>query len=234
MIGIYKITNLLSGQSYIGQSKNIEQRFKEHMYHNSSNIDIAIHELGVENFSFEILELCTEDQLDIKEDYYIQLYKSNIDGFGYNLIHGGRHNKGESNPNSKLTEQDVYNIRESYRNHEHKYEVYERYKHKISKLYFSNLWEGQSWKDVNYDVYTEENIDFYKNKTSIGQDSTNSVFTNLEVFELRKRYINESAKEIYESVKDRCSFQSLQMILWGRYYSKIIVYDKKDKRWVRK
>ena len=30
MIGIYKITNLVDGNAYIGQSIQIEERFKEH------------------------------------------------------------------------------------------------------------------------------------------------------------------------------------------------------------
>ena len=30
MIGIYKITNLINGKSYIGQSINIKQRWKTH------------------------------------------------------------------------------------------------------------------------------------------------------------------------------------------------------------
>lgn len=30
MIGIYKITNKINGKMYIGQSNDIERRFKEH------------------------------------------------------------------------------------------------------------------------------------------------------------------------------------------------------------
>ena len=56
MIGIYKITNLINRKCYIGQSQNIEQRFKEHKYHhNNSDIGIALYNDGIENFSFEIL-----------------------------------------------------------------------------------------------------------------------------------------------------------------------------------
>lgn len=232
MIGIYKITNLLTGESYIGQSRDIDQRFKEHFYHNFSEVDIAIHQFGQHNFSFDILELCDENQLDDREDYYIQKFNSISNG--YNKIRGGQHSIGESNGNVKLTEQDVYNIRESYKNHERKNDVYLKYQDKISKMYFSNLWEGNSWYNIHYDVYTNENINYYKFGTSIGQDSTKAIFTNLEIFELRKRYINESAREIYESIKDRCSFSTLQCILWGRHYSQIIVYDKKNEKWIRK
>ena len=30
MIGIYKITNIINGKTYIGQSVNIEKKFKTH------------------------------------------------------------------------------------------------------------------------------------------------------------------------------------------------------------
>ena len=71
-------------------------------------------------------------------------------------------------------------------------------------------------------------------ETSIGEKSASAVFTDEEVLELRKRYVNESAKQIYESVKDKCKFQTLQMILWGRYYSNIDIYDKRNKVWIKK
>ena len=136
MIGIYKITNLLSGETYIGQSTDIEQRFREHIYHSESYVDEKIHEIGVENFGFEVVELCEQNQLDLREDYYINFYKSNVPGYGYNIVRGGQHNIGESNSNVKLTEKDVYNIREAYNNHERKYDVYERFKHKVTSSYF--------------------------------------------------------------------------------------------------
>lgn len=231
MIGIYKITNLLSGETYIGQSTDIEQRFREHIYHSESYVDEKIHEIGVENFGFEVVELCEQNQLDLREEYYINFYKSNVPGYGYNIVRGGQHNIGESNSNVKLTEKDVYNIREAYNNHERKYDVYERFKHKVTSSYFSSVWEGTSWKHIHYDVYTEQNLEYYKRGTCVGENSDKAIFTNEEVLELRKRYVNESAREIYESVKDRCTFQSLQCILWGRYYSNVPVYDKRNKVW---
>jgi len=234
MIGIYKIQNLLSGEVYIGQSKDIEQRFKEHIYHINSYIDQVIFDIGKEFFSFEILEICNIDELDQREKYYINYYHSDVEGYGYNLTSGGCHTIGEDNPNSKLTEKDIYDIRESYKNHERKFEVYERYKDKITQSYFSALWEGSSWKHVHYDVYTDENISYYKYGTSIGDKSSFAIFTNEEVLNLRKRYVNESAREIYESVKDKCTFQTLQCILWGRHYTNIEVYDKRNKKWINK
>jgi len=229
MIGIYKITNLVTGRCYIGQSKDIDERFKQHFYHSDSIVDKNLKLYGKDHFKFEVLEVCNENELDEKEAYYIRKYNSIM--YGYNLIQGGQHNIGESNPNSKLTEIDIYNIREMYKNHNNKRDVYSKYSDKISEYYFSNLWEGKSWTNIHMDVYTKENIDYYKYKTSVGENSFNSKFTDQEVMELRTEYINKNAREIYESVKDKCSYNTLQSILWGRYYKHLPVYDKKNKMW---
>ena len=76
-IGIYKITNLLNGKIYIGQSIHIEKRWKEHCQNSSKSlISQAIQKYGKENFSFQILEECNENQLLEKESKYILQYDS--------------------------------------------------------------------------------------------------------------------------------------------------------------
>jgi group I intron endonuclease len=233
MVGIYKITNLLTGEVYIGQSKDLERRKASHKNPDPNTIiGYNMLKIGIENFHFEVIEECSEDQLDEREDYYIQYYHSTDYGFGYNEIRGGINNRGESNPNCHLTEREVYDIREAYKNHEYKWGVYEQYKHRVSKYYFSNLWEGRSWQNIHMDVYTPQNIEYCKNGTSVGERSIFARFSNDEVLELRKRYMYESAKEIYESVKDKCKYETLQMILWGRYYPEVPVYSKKKKKWI--
>lgn len=66
--GIYKITNQINGKCYIGQSVNIERRWQEHKRFNSREQLAIIHQAfrkyGLENFSFEILEECSQEQLD--------------------------------------------------------------------------------------------------------------------------------------------------------------------------
>ena len=232
LIGIYRIRNLLNDKVYIGQSKDIDQRIIYHLQNNSTLIGRDIHYFGRENFEFYVLEQCSEEELDEKEEYWIKFYNSTDQLYGYNIIQGGQHNRNESNPNCKLTENDVWFIRECYKNHSPKYEVYEKYKNKVSKLYFSNLWEGHSWTNIHMDVYTDENIDYYKHKTSLGENSEFAIFTDNEVVEMRKRYINESAIQIYQSVKDRCGFQTLQQILWGRHYKHLPIYNKREKKWI--
>ena len=85
MMGIYKITNLINGKSYIGQSVHIERRWTEHCLPSATSlIARKIKEYGKENFSFEIIEECTSEELDQKEEYYIHFYNSLVPN-GYNI-----------------------------------------------------------------------------------------------------------------------------------------------------
>lgn len=91
MAYIYKITNLLNNQIYIGlTTRTVDARWKEHCRHNSQLIDKAIEELGKENFSIETIEECDEDVLDEREQYWINYYNSFNNG--YNNTLGGRDN----------------------------------------------------------------------------------------------------------------------------------------------
>lgn len=77
MIGIYKITNNITNKAYIGQSTNISKRWKRHQRDcydcKSSSYDYplyrSIRKYGLDNFTFEVLEICSEDMLDEREIY---------------------------------------------------------------------------------------------------------------------------------------------------------------------
>ena len=89
MIGIYKITNKINNKSYIGQSIHIEQRWEEHLYQSSgcSLLKYALHKYGKDNFSFEVIEECNQEELNEKEQYWIKYYDTFYNG--YNLTLGG-------------------------------------------------------------------------------------------------------------------------------------------------
>ena len=90
-IGIYKITNKLNNKCYIGQSRNIEQRFRDHRKQcnvGKRTISTAIHKYGVDNFSFEILQECNVEELNTLEIKYIEEYESYGEK-GYNMTPGG-------------------------------------------------------------------------------------------------------------------------------------------------
>ena len=233
MIGIYAIRNSINGKMYIGQSRDIFKRWQQHIYHrygeNISNIDNDINVFGLCNFEFIILELCKQEELDMKEDYYIRYYGTCING--YNQVYGGQNNIGESNSNAKLTAQDVYDIRELYNKHVNPSEVYEYYKDKISISYFFNLWEGKSWCNIHMDVYTEENKSFYKN-SFLKRNYNEYRFTDKEVKMYRYRYMNETAEEIYNSIRIDATFSSFKSMLTGQTYKHLPIYCKKKKEWI--
>ena len=91
MIGIYKITNKINNKCYIGQSIDINRRWLEHKNPNNwdrkSILYDAFKKYDIENFSFEIIEECAQEELNEKEKYWIQYYNSYYNG--YNSTLGG-------------------------------------------------------------------------------------------------------------------------------------------------
>ena len=231
MIGIYKITNKNTGKIYIGQSNDIERRFSEHCYKDVLAIDKAIQKYGKDAFSFEVVEECSLKTLDEREKYWIAYYNT-YKGFGYNCNEGGGDNRGENNGRTNLTNEDVAYIRECYDAHMRRKDVYDLFKDKITFSGFASIWDGSTWKDIKMEVYTPENKEYYMKHATDGGASEQAAFTNEEVLEIRRRYVNESAKSIYQDYQDRCGFQTLQQILWGRTYKNLPVYKKKQKIWI--
>jgi group I intron endonuclease len=87
-IGIYKIINP-KGKIYVGQSINIEKRFKEYKnIHSTIKQQIKIYnslkKYGPENHIFETIEECILEQLNEKEIYW-GLYYNVLDKDGLNL-----------------------------------------------------------------------------------------------------------------------------------------------------
>ena len=91
--GIYKLTHIDSGISYIGQAKDIKERWVTHVKC-SLGIDTPVtsqlyaftREKGIDNFTFEILEKCNINELNEKERFYIDLYQTY--DFGLNKTRG--------------------------------------------------------------------------------------------------------------------------------------------------
>lgn len=108
--GIYKITNLINQKCYIGQSIDILRRWRNHKTTSQNSLKEAyeyplyraFRKYGLENFSFEILEECTQAELDSKESFYIEKYNSIIQGYNQSLVGQG---------GTKITPQEVQLIK---------------------------------------------------------------------------------------------------------------------------
>ncbi|MFW6359737.1 MAG: GIY-YIG nuclease family protein [Chroococcales cyanobacterium] len=82
--GIYQILNKLNGKSYIGQSRNIEKRWRQHtqgleksnaLESGSYPLRAAFLKYGLKQFEFNIVEKCAEADLLIRENYWISQIK---------------------------------------------------------------------------------------------------------------------------------------------------------------
>lgn len=109
---IYKITNLINGKCYIGQTTNSKRRFTEHRakgYGSEQNkiLYYAFDKYGINNFSFEIIESQIENYNE-REKYWIRYYDSFENG--YNQTEGGEEpplNIGENSPFATHTQKEV-------------------------------------------------------------------------------------------------------------------------------
>lgn len=88
--GIYKITNLTNQMCYIGQAANLAERWKQHIKRGlgadpvtKNKLYPAMKAIGVENFSFEVIEECERSKLDEREDYWQDFFKAKE--FGYSI-----------------------------------------------------------------------------------------------------------------------------------------------------
>ena len=93
--GIYKITNLITDECYVGQSVDIYKRWSDHCKCGlgidtppGNKLYQAMQEYGLDNFTFELLEECDASNLNEKEKYFIELYQA--DTFGYNSQAGNK------------------------------------------------------------------------------------------------------------------------------------------------
>lgn len=77
-VGVYKITNILNGDFYIGSSIHVENRWKGHKREAKrasadyrSRLYAAMRKYGIANFSVTIVEECEVDVLLLREQYYL-------------------------------------------------------------------------------------------------------------------------------------------------------------------
>jgi group I intron endonuclease len=90
---IYKITNLVNGKVYVGQTVNPIKRWNEHKYNASSKnykgnmaITKAMSKYNIENFTFEIIDRAkTPEELNLLEEKYIEKLDC-LTPKGYNIL----------------------------------------------------------------------------------------------------------------------------------------------------
>lgn len=96
---IYLITNQINGKQYIGKTEDtIENRWKTHKKDMSKNSEekrplyLAMNKYGVENFTIEQIEEVSNSMLSDREVFYIEKYKTYLNGYNATIGGDGRSN----------------------------------------------------------------------------------------------------------------------------------------------
>ena len=243
MICIYLITNNKNGKVYVGQTNDFKRRAAEHLRSgqlekyskknerdSNTPIHLAMQKYGVENFTFTILEECSQEELNEKEKFWISYYNSTDKTKGYNLTKGGQLNfalKGEKHGQAKLTQEDVNEIKRLLKETDLTLnEIKERFPF-ISKSSLSMINQGKTWKD------SEEKYPLRKKFNSqIGEKASHSLFSDEEVIKIRTLYSKgKTPKEIFE-IYNKYSPNTIQAILYGNSYKHLPRWNNKLKKWI--
>lgn len=195
--GIYCITNTINQKKYVGLSKHIYRRWEDHkrIAFNPNNkkyhlpLYCAIRKYGLENFSFEIIEVCSEELLKERECYWIKFY--NTVNTGYNLTEGGDFscNKDEKHPKAKLTREDVIFCRKEYAKGTRSKEIYDQYYSNIMTYGgFQAMWHGTTWKDIMPEVFENKQHKRQKITEEDILDIRTKFFEGMPIQEIDKIY----------------------------------------------
>lgn len=197
MIGIYKITNKINGKVYIGQSVDIDTRWRQHI---NAKDDVLIHKsiqkYGVENFSFEILLECSEEMLNDWERDMISLYDC-ISPNGYNLTDGGGRCKYSEETRLKMSEAK----KGIHFSEEHKRKIGNARKgipcSEETKIKISNAHKGKHFSEETRRKMSEVN------KGKHHSEETRLKMSNIRKGVKRNPHSEETKHKISESLKGR-------------------------------
>src|SRR3990167_5955989 len=89
--GVYMILNRINGKKYIGSSKDVYNRWNQHLTElrkgkHTKHIQAAYYKYGEESFVFMVIEIIKYlDQLTTREQYWKDFYKSYDRIYGYDI-----------------------------------------------------------------------------------------------------------------------------------------------------
>ena len=175
---IYKITNIINNKIYIGQTiLSIKRRWIKHCQKNQCvNLYRAICKYGRDSFKIEQIDSASnQEELNVKEEYWIRFYDSMNPKKGYNLKSGGSRGKASDETKKKLRESHL-GIKLS-----------EEHKLKISK---GNLGKKMSKESIEKTrLKNKGKIRTIEQKLAIsGENNYNSKLTKEKVIEIRELY----------------------------------------------
>lgn len=98
--GIYVIINSSTGKIYVGSATNISKRWSRHRKdlrdkkHRNLHLQLAWIKYTEDDFTFRVLEFCDKENLDVREQHWIDWYDASNSKVGYNLAPIARSSRG--------------------------------------------------------------------------------------------------------------------------------------------
>lgn len=194
---IYKITNLINGKIYIGQTNNPKRRQQEHFSLSHSIIEEeenkilykAMQKYGIENFTFEIIEDKTKDYNE-KEIYWIKFYNSKAPN-GYNITDGGENPpilKGENSYHATHTEKEISEIKKLLKNTIIPFSDIAKQFHYSDTYTIQKINQGIIWYDETESYPLRDNTGFAQERKRAQQIINDLLTTNLTQKEIATKY----------------------------------------------
>jgi group I intron endonuclease len=190
---IYKLTNLINGKIYIGQTNNLERRLKEHLYDKRRNKPIhnALIKHGRENFSLEVIYY--GENYNEEEKKWIAFYESNNKEKGYNIQEGGQDSSGENNPMAKITQEKAEEVIDLLLNTKLSYDEIAE-KANLDKRYIQHINHGEAWSNIKYTYPLRKFLNKLTNEKvqeiiSLLKDESKSIDDIVEITEVKRHTI---------------------------------------------
>lgn len=244
--GIYVIENIITGHKYVGQARDIYKRVLSHHIPSYKHTDKpyahfqlyqAMRKYGIENLKVYIVELCPPERPNDAERKWIN--QLNTFREGYNGTEGGTqwspriHSpeteakraatreqngsfKGAKHPRAKLSEQEVWDIRQRYRNGESVEEIYQDFQDKYqSKDCFKNIIFGKAYQYIG-NIPTKHEIRYTNKNRSTGKHSP-ELIREIGAMYATGQYTYMQLENIYH-----ISHQTIARIVTRRAYKNIV------------
>ena len=244
--GIYMFNNKINGHKYIGKTKDLYNRYREHYYRKDDNYDKehpkkqlyqAFNKYGFENFDFIIVEQfdepISEEELSKLEEYYISYYDSYHKGYNASDKSSGGFYTAEHREKCCCILEELNKKQKNF-DHPNNKLPEESFK-KIIDYAMRGAPERIAWRDLKdeanitegtfHSVYLGYN---YKSLLPEDWDKRPRVYTNAklwgeEVKQIRDRFKNgEDFESIYKDYKDKISRGVLKDIKRFRTYKNIV------------
>jgi group I intron endonuclease len=229
-IGIYKIEQKDNHKVYIGQSVNIERRWRRHINtsfnENSRDGNTEFHRSIQKNsitaFNWDIVEVCSIEELNDKEKFWIKEYNS-ITPYGYNYTYGGNQTAGFQKLNDETLNQIIYDLQNTKQTGK---EI--AIKFGISHQMVYEIKNGKSWykEELNYPLRMNLHNEV-KNKISYCEYCGNEKSINA--------HMCKECSDIYQQTVERPEPLDLMEMIFnegfaavGRKYS---VSDNTIRKW---